>query len=96
VLGEPSDVGVGTLLVGKYITASGSCTVLYKGDAERGIVMIFNIYYIFTVELYCETICLNLTQPVRIVCKEIRKKKRLICCDRIVLELRSWVSNIPK
>ena len=35
MLGEPSDVGVGTLLVRKCITALVSCTVLYKGDAER-------------------------------------------------------------
>ena len=35
VLGEPSDVGVGTLLVGNYVTASSSCTALYKGEAER-------------------------------------------------------------
>ena len=35
VLGEPSDVGVGTLLVGKCITSSSSCTALYKGEAER-------------------------------------------------------------
>ena len=35
MLGEPSDVGVGALLVGKCVTASVSCTVLYKGDAER-------------------------------------------------------------
>ena len=34
VLGEPSDVGVGTLLVRTCITALVSCTVLYEGDAE--------------------------------------------------------------
>ena len=35
VLGEPRDVGVGTLLVGKYVTASSSCTALYTEEAER-------------------------------------------------------------
>ena len=35
MLGEPSDVGVGTLPVGNHVTALSSCTVLYKGEAER-------------------------------------------------------------
>ena len=34
---------------------------------ERGIVMMFNVYFMFTVDLSCETMCLNLMQPVRIV-----------------------------
>ena len=35
VLGQPRDVGVGTLLVGKYITTSSSCTALFTEEAER-------------------------------------------------------------
>ena len=35
VLGEPRDVGVGTLLVDDYVTSSSSCTALCKGEAER-------------------------------------------------------------
>ena len=31
----PRDVGVGTLLVGKYITTSSSCTALFTEEAER-------------------------------------------------------------
>ena len=36
VLGEPSNVGVGMLLVGNCITSSSSYTVLYKGKLKDG------------------------------------------------------------
>ena len=45
VLGEPSDVGVGTLLVGKHVTASVSCTALYKGEAERWGERLYNVMF---------------------------------------------------
>ena len=35
VLGEPSDVGVETILAGDHVTTSSSFTVLRKGETER-------------------------------------------------------------
>ena len=57
VLVEPSDVGVGTLLVGNCITTSSICTVLYKGEVlrwGRGYMMFNCLHAVFVRLNECE------------------------------------------